>query len=90
MSFWTAIVIIMGIVVIGSVMSSRYKALNGSVPDQQGPNQQGSSDHTSAREQELEAELTEMRERIKVLERIATDGHETQRLSAEIDKLRDE
>ena len=43
----------------------------------------------SGREAELEREVTELRERVKVLERIATDGRETRLLSDEIDKLRD-
>ena len=43
---------------------------------------------------ETQAEIDALRERIKVLERIATDGNsldarETQRLSAEIDALRE-
>jgi hypothetical protein len=52
-------------------------------------------DHTAdnahqAREAELEREVKELRERVKVLERIATDGRETRLLSDEIEKLRDE
>ena len=43
----------------------------------------------SGREAELEREVTELRERVKVLERIATDGRETRLLSDEIEKLRD-
>lgn len=45
---------------------------------------------TSLREAELERELAELRERVKVLERIATDGtDDTRALAAEIDRLRD-
>jgi hypothetical protein len=43
----------------------------------------------SGREAELEREVEELRERVKVLERIATDGRETRLLSDEIEKLRD-
>jgi hypothetical protein len=43
----------------------------------------------SGREEELEREVTELRERVKVLERITVDGRETHLLSDEIDKLRD-
>nr|WP_202386030.1 hypothetical protein [Alteraurantiacibacter aestuarii] len=71
--------------IIGSVLRSRHNALNGYATDQQG-NPVG----PSPREREMAAELTELRERVKVLERIATDGNETVRLSAEIDRLRDE
>jgi len=38
----------------------------------------------------LKGEVEELRERIKVLERIATDDREARRLSSEIEKLRDE
>jgi hypothetical protein len=41
------------------------------------------------REAELENEVTELRERVKVLERITVDGRETHLLSDEIEKLRD-
>ena len=41
------------------------------------------------REKALEREVEELRERVKVLERIATDGRETRLLSDEIEKLRD-
>lgn len=43
----------------------------------------------SGREAELEREVKELRERIKVLERIATDDRGTRLLSDEIEKLRD-
>jgi hypothetical protein len=43
----------------------------------------------TAREAELERELADLRERVKVLERIATDGNDTRALAAEIDALRD-
>jgi hypothetical protein len=84
-SFWTAIVIIVGIMVIGGVFRSRHNALNGYATDQHG-NPVG----PTQRERELEAEITELRERVHVLERIATEESDTKRLSAEIDKLRDE
>ena len=46
------------------------------------------------REKELEGEVESLRERIQVLERIATDGNsldatETKRIAAEIEALRD-
>lgn len=42
-----------------------------------------------ARERELQREVEDLRERIKVLERIATDTNDTRALSAEIERLRD-
>ncbi len=43
----------------------------------------------SARENELQAELEKLRERIKVLERIATDDRKSISLANEIEALRD-
>lgn len=89
MSFWSAVVLIVLITAVASVMRSRHGAsrrLRGHEGDQ--------PKLPSAREQQLEREVDDLRERIKVLERIATDGNsidarETQRIAAEIDALRD-
>lgn len=43
----------------------------------------------TGREAELQREVEELRERIHVLERIATEDTEAKRLSAEIENLRD-
>jgi hypothetical protein len=43
----------------------------------------------SPREEELQREVSDLRERIKVLERIATDGRKTAALADEIESLRD-
>ena len=53
-----------------------------------GVNDDGSGPR-SRREAELEHEVEELRERVKVLERITVDGRETHLLSDEIEKLRD-
>jgi hypothetical protein len=44
----------------------------------------------SGRESELEREVEELRERLHVLERIATEDTEAKRLSAEIESLRED
>ncbi len=44
---------------------------------------------TSAREAELQREVEDLRERVKVLERIATDDRGSRMLADEIEKLRD-
>lgn len=44
---------------------------------------------TSPREAELEKEVGELRERVHVLERIATDGRGTRALADEIESLRE-
>ncbi len=44
----------------------------------------------SPRERELEDEVKDLRERLKVLERIATEDRAAKRLSFEIEQLRDD
>ena len=85
MGLWTALVLIVGLVIMGSVMRARYNAMGGF-----GTDQQGNPVGDPRREAELETEVRELRERVKVLERIATEDREARRLSTEIDKLRDE
>ena len=81
MSWPFAVVLIVALLVVGGVFRSRRSA--GSDPD---------GEHTgpTEREKELEAEVEEMRERIQVLERIATSDREARRLSQEIEELRDD
>lgn len=90
MSGW-AFVAIVGIVVWGIVQLSkaRHRARRGIVTDERGNESFG-----AARDEETDKEIEDLRERIKVLERIATDGNsldaqETKRISAEIEALRD-
>jgi uncharacterized membrane protein len=87
MSFWTAIVIIVAIAAITSIMRSRHRGSRRL--EMHGQAKQ------SAREKMLENEVEDLRERIKVLERIATDRNsldavETKRIAAEIEALRGE
>lgn len=85
MTWAFAIVLIALIVVGGAVMRARYNAMNG-----YGTDDQGNPVATPRREQELEQEIEQLRERLAVLERIATDDREANRLAREIDKLRDD
>ncbi len=83
MSFWTAIVVIAAIWGFVTMVRSRHNTEARFLGDDQ--------DNPPAiprREEELERELQQLRERIQVLERIATDDREAKRLSAEIDELR--
>ena len=89
MSFWTAVVVIVAIISIAEIVKSKHRAHRG--PDIAAPTQHPSlsEEHGGARR-----EIDELRERIKVLERIATDGNtldasETRRISQEIEALRD-
>jgi hypothetical protein len=86
MSFWTAIAVIAIVAIIfgGRKHRHRMAARHGrdqlrGVEDVQAP---------SPREIELQREVEELRERVQVLERIAIDGRDTQRLAEEIELLR--
>lgn len=90
MSWTTAIVLIVLISVIGSTLRSRRHGNRSLRRDREDGQQL-----PSAREKQLEREVEDLRERIHVLERIATDGNsidakETRRISEEIEALRDE
>jgi len=85
MSWPLAIVLIALLVIGGGVLRSRYNAMSGHATDAQG-NPVG----PASREAELEDEVEQMRERIAVLERIATEDREAKRISREIDELRDD
>ncbi|WP_338240978.1 hypothetical protein [Aurantiacibacter hainanensis] len=76
MSFWSAAVLIVLIVVVAKYFQGR------------GSRELPPSEGHSERERELEHEVEQLRERVKVLERIATDP--SRRTAEEIEKLRDE
>lgn len=78
MSPWTAIVLI---VLICAVASAFRKPRNGPGHHPQ---------EGSIREAELQRELTELRERVRTLERIATDDTPGRRLSDQIERLRED
>lgn len=91
MSAWATVAII-AIIVWGVVQLSkaRHRADRGIVIDERG-NESVADSGTDA---ETNKEIEDLRERIKVLERIATDGNsldaqETKRIAAEIEALRD-
>jgi hypothetical protein len=84
MSFWTAIVIIVAIVAVAEVLKTRHRARHGITTDVMG-NETPIAPPVNAA---LEREVEELRERVKVLERIATEERETKLLSAEIESLR--
>ncbi len=85
MTFFTFMLLIVIAGLVYDLVRQRNLARMGQhedTPDQRHPFEQ-------ARERELQREVEELRERIKVLERIATDGNDTRALSAEIERLRD-
>lgn len=92
MTFWTAMVMIALIVsvasVIGSVANARLRAHRGLRMDWKGeevPVQLPDDREKAA----LNREVKELRERVKVLERIVTDGREAHSVAAQIESLRD-
>ena len=84
MSFWTAIVVIVAIIAIAEVLKTRHRTRHGITTDAMGNEKPMAPPTNSA----LEREVEELRERVKVLERIATEERETKLLSAEIESLR--
>ncbi|MGZ3197331.1 MAG: hypothetical protein ACXWI5_07715 [Croceibacterium sp.] len=85
MNLWEFILLISVAGMIYSAWRSKHLAQFGAYEDDKGTVHK----IASGREAELEREITELRERVKVLERIATDGRDTSLLSDEIEKLRD-
>lgn len=78
MDFWTAAVFIVSIVSVARVLRARFEA-QGAAPSM-------SRDPDARR---LREEVGSLKERIAVLERLATDEDNTARLDREIEKLRD-
>lgn len=80
MSFWSAVVAIVAILAFARVRMNR---------ESRGAHYQDQPFVDSAYTAALEREVAEMRKRLEVLERIATDDCETRRLSREIESLRE-
>ena len=85
MNLWTAIVIIVAIIAVAEVMKAKHRARHGITTDMMG-NEKPVAPPTNPA---LEREVEELRERVNVLERIATEDSDTKRLSAEIESLRE-
>lgn len=89
MGFWSAVVLIVAIGAVASVLQARYRAKAGILADEDGNEKFAErADHSAQRE------VAELRERIKVLERIATDANTSEsrkiaKISDEIESLRD-
>lgn len=83
MAMWTAIVLI---VLIGTIATHFRARQNAEWKDWRNTIQRANTPSES--ERELQAEVTALKERIKVLERIATEDLKARRLANEIDELR--
>lgn len=80
MSFWTAIVVIFAIAAFWGIRTEQIRARSrreegGALP---GP-----------REDELQREIVDLKKRLAVLERIATDDRQSKAIAHEIESLRD-
>ncbi len=84
MVIWEGIVLIVAITMIASVLKTRYRAMNGIVADEDG-NERVATDPDAAR---LREEVKGLKDRIAVLERLATDENGPRALDREIEKLR--
>lgn len=80
MSFWTAVVLIVLISAIAGVMRSRNRS-------SARPNGQEET-KAKIRDEEAQREIEDLRERVKVLERITVDGREARAIADEIESLR--
>lgn len=87
MTFWIVAIIIVAIVTAGWVIVERDRRRHGITRDWLG-NERVSRADEDEEKRLLEQEVSELRERVKVLERIATDP--ARRTAEEIEKLRDE
>jgi hypothetical protein len=83
---FTMVVAIIAIITIGKVVSSRHKARHGIIEDGDGNQTRISADPDSARMRE---EISMLKERIQVLERIATDNNSASDINRQIEQLRD-
>ncbi|WEK46187.1 MAG: hypothetical protein P0Y56_14380 [Candidatus Andeanibacterium colombiense] len=89
MGFWTAMVLISAFAMIGGIISARYRAHAGIGTDAMG----GQFKLPPGDDAALRKEVEELRERVKVLERITTDANSleargSRAIADEIESLR--
>ena len=84
MSWWTAIMVIAIVAIMADVWKAKHRARHGITTDVM-----GNEKLIAQEDPALKREVEELRERVKVLERIATEDTEVKRLSSEIESLRD-
>ena len=78
------VVIIVALVMVASIVKTRYRAMHGIVADEDG-NERIAADPDATR---LREEVKSLKDRIAVLERLATDDNGARALDREIEKLR--
>jgi hypothetical protein len=80
MSFWTAVVVIVAIAAFAAIRIERIRARD----------RRPGGDILPAREEELQREIVDLKKRLAVLERIATDDRQSKAIAHEIEALRDQ
>ena len=80
MSFWTAVVIIVAIAAFAAIRIERIRARD----------RRPGGEILPAREAELQREIVDLKKRLAVLERIATDDRQSKAIAHEIEALRDQ
>ena len=79
MSFWTAVVVIVAIAAFAAIRIERIRARD----------RRPGGEILPAREAELQREIVDLKKRLAVLERIATDDRQSKAIAHEIEALRD-
>ena len=85
---FTMVVAIILIVTIGKVLSSRYKARHGIIEDQDMMGNKTQRLINAPETQAMQTEIKVLKERIQVLERIATDNSTANDINRQIEELR--
>ena len=89
MSFWSAMVAIIAILAFSAMRIARYRAGLGDPPSRRSVRGGSVDTLASPRESELREEIDKLRQRVAVLERIATEDRHSKSVAAEIENLRD-
>ena len=80
MSFWTAMVVMIAIAAFAAIRIEKIRARD----------RRPGGDILPAREEELQREIVDLKKRLAVLERIATDDRQSKAIAHEIEALRDQ
>ena len=85
---FTMVVAIVLIATIGKVLTSKYKAQNGIIEDVDMMGNKSQRQIESADRNKMQDEIKVLKDRIQVLERIATDNSSAADVSRQIEELR--
>lgn len=83
------VLLIIMIISVAGIMKAKLRARHGIIEDRHGRQQFIAPQQGDGTKAELIKELETLRERVKVLERIATDERQSRSIAAEIEALRD-